>query len=209
MKKTLVIIIFIILFTTVKLNAYTVTGHDEFYDITINNTKYHLLVNMTSEEKSAGDKVINKSKFWGWKHYYYYIDEPMTYIGEIIFSRINNTSNDVKYNYSIKETKTISKSFNVSDKLSIKGSGGKKINLSLANDLGIDIENTETASVVESLDYSVIVPAHKKVTLYTTGEGKITCGCSANYVFWIRNKKGYWEIVDVKTIYYKLVEEDI
>ena len=168
-----------------------------------------LLNKIPTLEKNKVMHEVRKNQFWGWRTRYFYVDESMNYIGKMIFSRANQSTNDITFSYNIKETVSESKSFNISDSLTVKGSGGKKIDLSLANELELSYTKEETSSTVESLSYEIIVPSGKKVSMYTTGVGKITSGASAKYLFFIRVKSGYWEVVEIKTVYYKIVEEEL
>lgn len=209
MKKIFCVILFITLVSSFQLNAYTDTGHDDFMEVYPNNEEVKLLYQLSNTEKSQSSENVKKSKFWGWRINYITLDEPVTYIGKILFTRSNASSNDIVFKYTLKDTTTVATSFNFSDSLTIKGSGKGKIDLSLANELEVEYSYDETKSIVETLSYDIVVPSHKKVTMYTTGEGKVSNGCSAKYLFFIRIKYGFWEYIDVKTIHYKIVEEDV
>lgn len=209
MKKILIYFLLMTIISSIKLNAYTDTGHDDFMEIIPKNEEVAILNEMPTIQKNVALKKVKKAFFWGWRTSYLHIDEKMDYIGKIIFSRTNQSSSDITFSYNLKESISETKSFNISDSLTVKGSGGKKIDVSLANELEVDYSAESTTSIVETLSYDITVPSGKKVTMYTTGEGKITNGCSAKYIFFIRVKYGFWEVVEVKTVYYKIVEEEL
>ena len=209
MKKILIVIMFITLFSSIRLSAYEDCGHDDYTSITPLNENVLLLNQIDTITKNKHAKEVTKPKFFGWRIKYIVFEEPATYIGKPLFSKSNASSNDIKFSFNFKETVEKKASFNVSDSLVFKGSGKAKIDLSLANELNLKYTSEEMTSVTETVQYDIIVPKNKKVTMYTMGEGKLSSGCSANYFFFIRTKFGYWEVLEIDTVYYKIVEEEI
>lgn len=209
MKKILLIILFLTLFSSISINAYTDTGHEEFISITPKDQKVKILEEMSTARKNELSKDVKKTKFFGWRTKYSEINEPIDYVGKILFTRSNASSNDIVFSYNLKESITNTTSFNLTNTLNVKGSGGKKIDISLAEELELDYEEVISTNVVESMAYDIVVPSGRKVTMYTYGEGRISNGCSAKYFFFFRVEFGFWEIVEIKTLYYKIEEEEI
>lgn len=48
-----------------------------------------------------------------------------------------------------------------------------------------------------------------KLTLRTAGEAFVSNGVASYYLLGITLKKGAWESIDIHTIYYELVEENL
>lgn len=215
MRRNFLIIlisIFVLIFKVNYINvnaAYTQNGHDDIEWVDFYDSRGFLLCDVKLADLKKARSYCNKSKFFGWKTYYYNVNKLAKYDGEVLFSRSNQTSNDVKFTFSIKETTTDKRSVSVSNTIVAKGSGGKKITASLQEELEVEISTEHTYSVVESLDYAIIVPKGKKVVMKTYGECMVSNGMSAYFAFWIKTKSGSWEIIDIKTIYYKLEESTL
>ena len=215
MKRQIILILLVMLVLIFKLNAldvkasYTDNGHDNIEYVDFYSTGGFLLCDTPARKKQKSNEYLSKSKFFGWKTYYYNTNELASYTGETVFLRTNATNQDVKFSFSLKETKTEKRSITVSNSIVAKGSGGKKITASLQDELEVEISNESTYSVVESLDYSIVVPKGKRIEMYTYGECVVSNGVSSYFAFWIKTKTGSWEIIDIKTIYYKLEETAI
>ena len=68
---------------------------------------------------------------------------------------------------------------------------------------------TETyVKTTESGSMNIVIQPNKKVTLRIVGDARITNGVSKYYLFGICFKKGAFEIVEIQSTIYELLEED-
>ena len=124
MKKALIVIFISIFIVNFSVGAYTKTGHPDITELTFKE-KGKLLINMTSSELDKAFASTGRRCFWGWKHHFMNIYSEADYVGEVIFARVNRTSDPIKFDYSIKETDYIERSVKTTG--SISGSFGSKI----------------------------------------------------------------------------------
>jgi hypothetical protein len=209
MKKFLIFVFCFWIFSSIYLNAYSATGHDQFTSIEfVDDGK--LLVNMTSKEIEFGYKTLGKRKFWGWKHHYFTIKKEAIYVGEIIFAKANRSKQTIDLNYTLKETTTNERSIKVGGSLSGKFAGKiDQIDASLNATVSSDYTDTDTNTRVEDTSFKATIKPNRRVVFRVTGEALVTNGVSKYYVCGITFNKGSWEYIDVVTKYYELIEEEI
>lgn len=206
------LLLFLILFfgraVEVNVKPYSKTGHEQFSELEFVKRDKMLLVDMTDYFIELNLEKL-PSKFWGSSNSYYCKYEDATYVGEVVFSRSNKTSEPYVFDYSLKEVEYYARSINVEGSISVEGKQKKKtvemtgkVNVSA----GIDVK--ESKEKTEASQMSVKVYPNKKITLRVAGEAKISSGFSKSFIFFICTKKGAWETVDVVTSYFELVEED-
>jgi hypothetical protein len=56
---------------------------------------------------------------------------------------------------------------------------------------------------------TITIPPYKKLTYRVTGECYVTSGVCQYYAVWIKIYRGQFEVIDVTTRYYELLEEDL
>lgn len=210
MKKIL-FLQFIFLFSLlgkVGIDDYSITGHDEFIKLEFVDKKYVLLKDMDKLYVSMRLRDLSK-KFIGSSTYLEYEYKDARYIGNVIFSRSNKTSEPFIFDYSLQTVEFMSRTISIQGKLSLKASGKiKKVETSGGLDLSGSYENKETFQKTEKSAMTIKVFPGKKMTLHVTGEAKISTGFTKRYFFWICFENGAWEAVDITTSYFELVEED-
>jgi hypothetical protein len=86
-------------------------------------------------------------------------------------------------------------------------SKGFKNNLDAS--LKLSSEYTQTTEDKESYEISFEVDPGTQVDLFIYGEGKITNGVAARYLFWIRLDRGGFEIFMITTQYQRLEKKRI
>lgn len=209
MKKILIVMFALLICSSIRLQAYTETGHSMYYSIEFVD-EGDLLVNMSKYERNMANKKVDKSQFWGWKTEFYNTSVPIEYVGEYVFARTNSTNQPFTFSYKTSETVKTTLSVSADSSISQKVSGGDKvITASLSKELSSSISLDKTVTRTEEMDFDITILPNTKVSLRTIGTGKLSNGVSAYYVFWIRIKKGEWEVVDPKDTFYELYEEAI
>lgn len=128
----------------------------------------------------------------------------------LFFSRSNNTSQEINFNYNTTSTTKKQFSFNLSGTLAMKTSGKiDDVSASLDKSIRSDIGLKSDISFEEEMDFTIRILPRKKVSLIVKGNATISNGANKYYFLGICTKKGYWEYVDVINEYYELYEEEI
>ncbi len=203
MKKWFLFLIIICLFTvktsTIKANS----NYKAFESIELKSGKF--LSDYTNDDYNKYYKKVNKRKFWGWNVYKVTKEAKVTYKTETIFSYYNDGFTAIDYNYEMKRKVVSTVSLSATGNISIKVSGEiKKFKGGLDDSLKITSSYSKTTEVQESYKMGIKVDPGTMLNLYITGEGHITNGVAASYVFWIRNYIGGYEYFVVTTQYYRL-----
>ena len=210
---TLVILLIALFFMfPIKAMAYVKTGHDDFMEITFVNKKDKLLINRSISEIEEGYKKISDKKIFGWKTYYFNVNSEATYIGDILLSRSNRTSNPFVINYKVEESTFKDKSYRINGSVSAKitfGGSKSKIEGSISPTFGGYYENRNTHNKEETTEFKLNIMPHTKITLRISGDAYVTSGVSKYYFLGLCLRKGEWERVHVETMYYELVEESV
>ena len=209
MKKLLIFTLFLWIFLGLDLYAYSPTGHEnvsvvEFID------DGELLIDMTSSQIEAGYKTLGRNRLFGWKHYFFNIKEEANYVGEIIFSRSNRTTEKLKIDYELKETHYSERSIKTTGSLSADFEGKiKKIDAGLKASASVTSDKKTAVTRVEHTSFSFVVDPFHRMTFRVTGEALVTNGVSKLSILGMTFKKGTWEYIDIITRYYELYEEEL
>ncbi len=210
MNKVLIALIgvFLIWMGDVRVDNYSITGHDEFSKLEFVNSNLCLLKDMDNlyvNMKIRGLPV----KFIGTSTKIEYEYQDATYIGNIIFSRSNKTREVFEFDYSLQTVEFLSRTIAVEGTLNMKAAGKiKKVEASGGIEITTSYEVESSHQETEKSSMTIRVYPQKKMTLHVTGEAKISTGFTKKWFFWICIQKGAWEIVDIVTSYFELVEED-
>ena len=215
MKKLLKINIIIIMFglcltSMINVKAGTRTGHEEFQDIVFRyQPKAQLLVQMGSNTlKSIMNKV--KRKAFGWSTYTNLVNTEVIYESGRIFSRSNNTKQELKINYLAATSTTKKMNATITGTLALKASGKiDDISATLDSSIRGEIGYSKQTVFDEEFKFDVIVHPGKKVSLVVKGIATLSNGASKYYFLGLCTNKKYWEYIDVLNEYYELYEEDI
>ncbi|HPT89383.1 MAG: hypothetical protein GX203_04565 [Acholeplasmataceae bacterium] len=207
MKKLIVVLLLIFLFN-LNANSYSKTGYKNFKEITFYNDG-KLLVEMSQSEIDKGFKKV-KRKFWGWQTHYFYLNEEASFIGEEIFSRSNRSSTPYEFDYHLKEMTLSERTRKATGSISIKTKGKmSKFDLNLDGELKGEIGSKDSTTVTEETKIKMQIMPNTKLTLRVAGEVYVSNGVACYYVLGITFKKGAWETIDISTLYYELVEENL
>lgn len=192
------------------VNAAGVPGHPEFQEIQIPGSSASKLINDMEDSviKSAYDKV--KRKFFGWGIKTIVENQMVTYKGDTVFSKKNNTSQYLNFNYTWEQEESVTTSIAASASLTGKASGKiKVVNASLDALIRGEIGKKTIVSKTETTEILIVVPPRKKLTVTIRGEARLNNGVCKYYFLGIGFKKGEWEYIDVVNEYYDYYEETI
>lgn len=186
---------------------YTKTGHDQFEDFDLPEGR-RILINYTDNEINKKYKDVNKSLF-GTELSYFDKYIPAKYKSKVIFSRSNKTRESYVFTYNLEELHYEMVSVTTKGNVSIKGVlKTKKFEVTAQGDLSVTYENETYDKITENKQMKVTIFPNKKVTLRIVGDARITNGVSKYYFLGICFKKGAFEIVEVKSTIYELLEEN-
>ena len=209
MKKIVLFALVLWIILGLDIYAYSPTGHDNITAIEFVEDG-ELLVDMTSSQIESGYKVLGRNRLFGWKYHFFNIKKETNYVGEIIFSRSNRTSEKLEIDYELKETNYSERSIKTTGSLSGQFEGNiKKIEAGLEAGGSVTADKKTAITRVEDTSFSFVVDPYHRMTFRVTGEALVTNGVSKLSVFGITFKKGTWEYIDIVTRYYELYEEEI
>ena len=203
MKKSIIFLLLVIGFTIFPRLTRAEANYQNFQEINLAEGK--MLERYTDKEYQDYYKKVDKRKFWGWRVHYVHRNIETSYISETVFSYYNNGTSTIKYDYSLKES-------NVA-KLSVSGTGsisyslnGTKNAFKHGLDAALKLESSysKTVTMEAKKDLSIDVEPNTVANLKIVGEGKLTNGVAAKYIFWIRTNRGGFEYFIITTQYPRL-----
>ena len=164
-----------------------------------------LLADFDDETYQQALKKVEKRKFYGWRIYYAHERIKVSYIKETLFSYYNDGKTAIQYQY--EATYDQSSTFSISATGSIDYSNkddAKLFKNKLDAALRISTDYKHSSSKKESIQIKIDVDPGTQVDLFIYGEGYITNGTAARYVFVIRMNWGGFEWFEVSTEYQRL-----
>lgn len=186
---------------------YTATGHEQFEELVV-NSKYRLLIDIDSDEISKKYSKVKKA-FFGTKSLYFYKYLPANYKSTVIFSRSNKTSEAYVFGYNLETVKYKNVSVAVKGSISAKNIFKTKIgDITAEGEISLSYATDSYVKTTETGKMSVVIHPNKKVTLRIVGKARVSNGVSKKYIFGICVKKGAFEIVEVQSTIYELLEEN-
>ena len=202
MKKLLIISIFLFLFMVAK-TVDASEGYDTFQEIELSSGK--LLRDYTEEEYNEYFQSVDKRKFWGWNVKTVNGNIKAKFLSETVFSYYNNGNTPITYEYEL--SKTVVNKFSISSSGTIKykmdGTVAKFKN-NLDSEVKINVTNEVASTTKEENTLQIIIDPKTVANLKVVGEGRVTNGVAAYYVFWIRTQRGGFEYFVVTTQYPRL-----
>lgn len=205
MKKIAVFVLFLL----VILSAQSVKAdHTSFEQLNLTSGK--LISEYSNSDLKNDYKKVDSRKFMGWRVHIKNDDVKATFIKETLFSYYNDGYTPIKYKYNL-ELKS-------SSKLSLASTGSIGYNSSktdkgfkngLNASIKLDTSYTKNEDKTEKYNIEFEIDPGTQVDLYVYGEGKLTNGVAANYIFWIRERRGGFEYFVVTTQYQRLEKKRI
>lgn len=187
---------------------FTSTGHEQFESLILSGERKLLIECEDDDIKPLYKKV--KSKIFGSNEYYLNKYVKAKYQSKVIFSRSNRTNEEYIFSYDLEtvEYKNVS--------VAVKGGiSAKKIfkmdsgDLTLDGDISMSYASDSYLKTTETGKMNVVIYPYKRVTLRIVGDARVSTGVSKFYIFGICIKKGSFEIVEIQSTIYELLEESV
>ncbi len=205
------IFIFLLLIGSLSISIFSVRGNTAYHSFeSLELTDGKLLKDYTNDEYKEYYKEVKKRKFSGWRVHKVYQDIKVTYVTETLFSYYNDGYTAIDYSFKLDTEKTTKISLSASGSIGLKTSKTSKgFKNDLDSSLKLSSEYTNVTESSESYEIKFKVDPGTQVDLYIYGEGKITNGVAARYLFWIRLDQGGFEVFLVTTQYQRLEKKQI
>ncbi|MDD4212711.1 MAG: hypothetical protein PHY42_04875 [Bacilli bacterium] len=192
----------------IQIDNYSLTGHDEFSNLEFVDSHCTLMKDMDDLYVKMRIKGLS-TKFIGTSTSIEYEYKEATYVGNVIFSRSNKTRDIFIFDYSLQTVEFMSRCITIKGSLNMKAAGKiKKVEASGGIQIDGSYEVESSSQQTEKSSMTIKVYPQKKMTLRVTGDARISSGFTKKWLFWICIQQGAWEIVDIVTSYFELVEED-
>ncbi len=208
MKKITILLIIISFMFGINQVSMGLTDYQSFESITV--TTGDLLSDFSRSDYKTYYKKVNKRRFMGWRVYTVNSSSKVSYISETLFSYYNDGYTEINYTYTLDRKVSSKLGLSATGSIGIKTSSDKKVfKNNLDSSLKLSADYTISTEDKESYEISLKVDPGTQVDLYIYGEGKITNGVAARYVFWFRADKGGYEVFVVTTEYQRLEKKKI
>lgn len=206
MKKIifLTIMLFMLVLPTC-LNSAKARGGDymSYAELEFEKSGNKLLSEYSDDELEDYDNKINSKRFSGWNTYYFKKRQKVYYTAGIKFMYKNEGETASTYKFEFKEEVISKRSFNVTGTLDVSVKGDiKKLKAGLDTKLKIDYSQSSTKTTRTTWSTNTQVDPGTTLKISIKGEGYIDQGVASKYFFWVRTKKGAFEIFNVATEYY-------
>ena len=203
MKKWVLVLMMVLLYTVSHFEVRANSNYKTFESIHLRSGKF--LKDYTNSDYKDNYKKVTKRKFFGWRSHEVYTDLKVTYKTETYFSYYNDGTTPIKYTYNMKRKHVDSISLSASGSIKVSLSGPvKKFKGGLDSQLKMDYSEKRSSEQQEEFKINIDVDPGTMMNLYVYGEGLISNGVAANYIFWIRANLGGYEIFRITTQYYRL-----
>ena len=208
MKKIIFVTITIFMLSIVfSTNTVKASGGDymSYPEIVFEKGGNKLLVEYTDSELDNYYDNVSGAKFRGWNTYSFTKHQKVFYNAGTIFMYKNEGTSSSTYNFEFHEEKITKRSFSVTGSLEVSLKGDiKKLKAGLDTKLKIDYSESSTKTTRTNWSTKTTVDPNTILKISIRGEGYIDQGVAAKYLFWIRQKKGAYEIFNVGTEYYHM-----
>ncbi len=208
MKKWF-LLLFVVAFFTIKRSVIKAdSNYKAFQEMTIYDGVF--LSDYTESDYKKYYKNVNKRRFFGWRVYPVTKSAKVKYKTETIFSYYNDGYTPIEYSYEMKKKNTKTRSLTSTGSIDVKTSATiDKFKGGLDESLKITSSSSESSETQENFKLKITIDPGTMLNLYITGEGHISNGVAANYIFWICRYKGGYEVFVVTTQYYRLEKTKI
>ena len=206
-KKILSLILIILFIFPIKVSA---KGHPDFQEIILPKHSFAKLLEEYSESDLKKEYKLVKKKAFGWSIKQFNDDLKVKFVGNTIFAKANNTNQELSFLYTFEEENFAESRVSVQGDLGIDISGKiKVVSGGLNGKIRKEIGTKSQKTTIETLRTTLVIPAHRKLTVVTKGEAYINSGVACYYFLGIRFKKGAWEYLDVISEYYDYYETSL
>lgn len=203
MKKIIIVLIFVLTcFMSTKFISAS-AHHENFEELKLSRGK--LLSDYSSSDLDSYYKKVKKAKFSGWKTEVINNRVKAQFVSETHFSYYNDGYTSIDYSYKIDEQTTSKYSFSSTGSVSVNATKTKTgFKNGLDSSLKLSYSQDKQTVKKETYEIKVKVDPGTQVNLYSYGEGRLTNGVAARYLFWIRTSLGGYEVFEISTLYQKL-----
>lgn len=202
MKRLFLVLLFVLMFSF-KVDIKADSNYKAYESISLDSGK--LLSEYTHDEFVKYYKKVSKRRFYGWRIYKVNTDVRVRYKTETLFSYFNDGDSPIKYTYQMKKKDVKQQSLSSTGSIGVSVSGSvDKFKAGLDESLKITQTSSHTKEMQEDFKLELQVDPGTMLNLYIMGEGKISNGVAAFYVFWLRNMRGGYEVFTITTQYYRL-----
>lgn len=206
-KLTFLLLLFL---CSILFSVQTSASSDYLSFESLDVPKGKLLSEFTESEYKEYYKKVDGRKFMGWQTHKVHNAIKATYVTETLFSYYNDGFTAIDYKYKLDRKVASKLSLSASGSIGIKSAkDGKGFKNNLDGSLKLSADYTVNKEDKETFDVSLKVDPGTQVDLYIYGEGKITNGVAARYVFWVRAERGGFEVFVVTTQYQRLEKKRI
>ncbi|MCV2232249.1 hypothetical protein N7548_05345 [Acholeplasma manati] len=203
MKKYLMFCLLCLLISLNTLQLKADSDYLAYESITLHEGQF--LSDYSEKDYKAYLKEVTKRRFAGWNVKYVYEDCRVTYKSKSVFSYYNDGTTPIEYNYKYESSYTTARNITSTGSIGINMSGPvKKFKGNLDASLKITSSTETVKKETETWTIKMQVDPQTMANLYVVGEGKITNGVAARYLFWLELEKGGFEVFVVTTQYYRL-----
>lgn len=202
-------VLFYLLILSILVIPFRVhAAHPEFQKIIFNvGSQAELIENMAQDKIDNAYKKI-KRRVFGWSVAKIISNEKVTYVGQTVFSRANNTSNELVFAHTYEMESTSETSVSVTGDISLEVSGKiKSVNAGLDASVRKEIGEKSRKSIVETTKTTLVIAPKTKLSVVLKGKARLNNGAAYYHFLGIRFKKGTWEYIDKITEYYDYYEE--
>lgn len=209
MKK---LFIFSALLFLMSFSIRSVYGGDylTYQDIEFEHNGGKLLSQFSSSDFSKYYKKLGKRRFYGWKTFIAYKEEPVSYVRDTLYVIINEGESAITETIKFSRDSVKTKQFGVSGSIALDTKKSTKgFKLGLESKINYSASVSEKTTLSEEYQIRVSIDPMTKLEIKVLGEGKVTNGVGKFYRFWVEAKKGGWEIFLVTTEYYSIVKVKI
>lgn len=208
MKKIIFLTIMVLMLTLfISTNTAKASGGDymSYPELVFEEEGHSLLVDMDDESLDGYYEKVDNKKFSGWNTYLFTKHQKVYYTAGVIFMYRNEGTSPSTYNFEFKEEEISKRSFNVTGNLEVSLKGDiKKLKAGLDVKLKIDYSSSSTKTTRTDWSTKTQVDPGTILKISIKGEGYIDQGVASKYFFWVRTKKGAFEIFNVGTEYYSM-----
>ncbi len=204
MKKIMILGLLFMMYSfsiqSVQANDYTT-----YQEIVFEHSGGLLLEKFSDSEYETYYDKLGGKRFWGWKTFIAYKNEPVTFTRDTLYIIYNEGETAITESIKLSRDEVVTRQYSTSGSIGLKGAGnyeGFKLNLDSAIDYSASKKVVTTLE--EEYQIKVSVDPYTKLTIKIKGEGKVTSGVGKYYRFWKNVKKGGWEIFVVTTEYYSI-----
>jgi len=208
MKKLIVLLLMFGISLCTGIHVSADTGYHSFETLDLTHGK--LLENYTKDEYKTYYSEVDRRKFSGWNIYSVHKNIKVSYVTETLFSYYNDGFSAIDYTFKLERKVSTKLSLSATGSIGLKvAKDGKGFKNNLDGSLKLSADYTKNTDDKETYEIKFKVDPGTQVDLYIYGEGKISNGVAARYLFWIRLDRGGYEVFLVTTQYQRLEKKQV